>query len=376
MLNARRDVSFGGRTYGSRVLGGVLAAVAMSCAAMSAQATGAAQYVIQISVDGAAANFLQYQINDEQLPNFKRFHTEGAWTHNARTDFDYTVTLPNHTCMITGRPVYDKTGEKASFPGHLWVNNGEPGAADLHKNARGYVKSTFDVAHDNGLRTALFASKTKFALYDQSYNAANGAPDTVGEDNGRDKVDVAVINENPLSLTCSFVLAMNEKPFNYTFLHFRSCDTAGHAHGWGSPQYTAAVKQVDGYLGMIFETIATNPQLAGKTAVVLTADHGGFSVNHSVKSDPLNYTIPFYTWGAGVAKGADLYSLNPATRSEPNMRRVDYAGNVPQPIRNGDAGNLALRLLGLGAVPDSFINAKQDLLTDKPAPKADAVSAK
>ena len=371
MFASRCDAPFVGR-----MLLGVLAAIAIGAITIPAHAAGDAQYVIQISVDGAAANFLQYQINDDQLPNFKRFHTEGAWTHNARTDFDYTVTLPNHTCMITGRPVYDKTGSQAAYPGHLWVHNGEPGAADLHKNAKGYVKSTFDVAHDNGLRTALFASKTKFALYDQSYNAATGAPDTNGPDNGRDKVDVAVINENALALTCSFVLAMNERPFHYTFLHIRSCDSAGHAHGWGSPQYTAAVKQVDGYLGMIFEMIATNEQLAGKTAIVLTADHGGFSLNHSIKSDPLNYTIPFYTWGAGVAQGADLYNLNAATRGEPHMRRVDYAGNQPQPIRNGDAGNLALRLLGLGPVPDSFINAKQDLLTDQPAPKADAVSAR
>ena len=253
--------------------------------------------MIQISVDGAGPTFLQYLINDHQLPNFARLQTEGAWTNNARADFDYTITLPNHTCMLTGRPVYDQTGEKASVPGHLWVHNGEPGNLDLHRNARAYVKSTFDVAHDNGLATGIFASKTKFSLYDQSYDSARGAPDTIGDDNGRDKVDVCVINENPLAMTCSYVLNMSDRPLPYSFVHFRNADSAGHAKGWGSPEYIAALKQVDGYLGMIFEMIGNHPKLNGKTAIILTADHGGFGPTHVSKTDPLNYMIPFYAWG-------------------------------------------------------------------------------
>ena len=149
------------------------------------RAGGPAEYVIQISVDGCGSTYLQSLINENQLPNFKRFQTEGSWTNNARTDFDYTVTLPNHTCMVTGRPVMDKRGASASITGHHWTNNGEPGPETLHSNLHAYVKSTFDVAHDNGLSTSLYATKTKFVVYDQSYNAAAGAPDTVGEDNGR-----------------------------------------------------------------------------------------------------------------------------------------------------------------------------------------------
>jgi hypothetical protein len=331
------------------------------------RAGGPAEYVIQISVDGAGPTFLQFLINDNHLPNFGRLQSEGAWTNNARADFDYTITLPNHTCMITGRPVYDQNGDKVAVPGHLWVHNGEPGELDLHRNAHGYVKSTFDVAHDNGLATGLFASKTKFSLYDKSYDSAQGAPDTTGDDNGRDKIDVCVINENPLAMTCSFVLSMTERPLQYSFVHFRNADSAGHAKGWGSPEYIAALQQVDGYLGMIFEMVGNHPKLKGKTAIILSADHGGFGPTHVVKTDPLNYMIPFYAWGAGVAKGADLYQLNTSSRVEPALQRRDYAATTPQPIRNGDGGNLALRLLGLGAVPDSSINAKQDLVTDRPA---------
>ena len=349
----------------SGILGALrISKLAIFCACLltdgNAYAAGQAEYVIQISVDGAGSSYIQYLINEGHLPNFKRFQSEGAWTLNARTDFDYTITLPNHTSMMTGRPVYDK----GPIAGHLWVENGEPGDATLHSNARSYVASTFDVAHDHGLTTALYASKTKFVLYKQSYDSGHGAPDKTGEDNGRNKIDVSVINEDALEMMQTLVANMSKKPVNYTFVHIRNADSAGHSAGWGSPIYVDAMKQADGYLGMLFDLVTGDPNLTGKTAIVLTADHGGFGKNHAIKSDPLNYTIPFFVWGAGVAKAADLYKLNASTRLDPGIQRLDYSQSEPQPIRNGDAGNLALWLLGLDPVPDSFINRKQDLATN------------
>ena len=158
----------------------------------TACAAATADYVIQISVDGMGSSYLQALIDEGQLPTFKRLQTEGAWTNNARTDFDYTITLPNHTCMVTGRPVKDKPAVPTAIAGHNWVINTDPGDKTIHNNRHDYVTSTFDVAHDHGLRTAMFASKSKFVLYDQSYDVRNGAPDTTGDDNGRDKIDLYV----------------------------------------------------------------------------------------------------------------------------------------------------------------------------------------
>jgi hypothetical protein len=327
----------------------------------TACAGGVAEYVIQISVDGLGSGYLQSLIQDGQLSNFKRLQAEGAWTHNARTDFDYTVTLPNHTCMVTGRPVMDKVGHPTAIAGHTWVINIDPGDKTIHDNRHDYVKSTFDVTHDNGLRTCMFASKSKFVLYDQSYDARNGAPDTIGDDNGRDKIDLYVEDGNSAAMTDRFIDEMKANPFQYSFLHFHDADTAGHAETWGSDAYNDAVEAVDGYLGKIFELIATDEKLKDKTAIIISADHGGTGLNHFNNSDPLNYTIPFYVWGAGVGNGRDLYALNSVTRNDPVSGRPDYTDSGLQPIRNGDGGNLALMLLGLSSIPDSIINVSQDL---------------
>lgn len=337
-----------------------LLAACLLLAAQSPASAADAQYVIHISVDGLASRFLQALLDENQLPNFKRLESEGAWTHNARTDFDYTITLPNHTCMVTGRPVKDKPAMPMAIAGHNWVVNTDPRDKTIHNNRHDYVKSSFDVAHDNGLRTAMFASKSKFVLYDQSYDGRNGAPDTTGDDNGRDKIDLYVKDGNSAALTDRLLEEMKANPFQYVFVHYHDCDTAGHAKTWGSPEYLEALRKVDGYLGRILELVTTDERFKDKTTIILSADHGGTGLDHGFNTNPLNYKIPFIVWGASVTP-EDIYALNAESRQDPQDGRPDYTDAGKQPIRNGDGGNLALKLLGLGPIPDSTINAAQDL---------------
>jgi hypothetical protein len=328
--------------------------------------TGPPQYVIQISVDGLGSAWLEPLLKAGDLPNFERLEREGAWTHNARTDFDFTITLPNHTCMVTGRPVRDRTVGDRAVAGHGWTVNNDDQPENLHGNRHDYIASTFDVAHDHGLRTALLATKSKFKIYDNSYDSASGAADAVGTDNGRDKIDFYLISEGKSpALLAAFEEMMKTKPANYAFVHFHDADQAGHKHNWGSPEYNAAVKAVDGYLGAILDLVTTDPTLRGRTAVIVSADHGGFGNNHGDNSNPLNYTIPFYVWGAGVEPGKDLYGINPKTRKDPGAGRPDYTDSR-QPIRNGDGGNLAMSLLKLPAIPNSLIDANEDLAVSAP----------
>jgi hypothetical protein len=326
------------------------------------QARAEVGHVIHISVDGLRGDFLKSRIeNDPELySNFKRFVDEGATTFNARTEYTHTTTLPNHTSMVTGRPVSRPTDAPTTIH-HGYTSNSTPGVSDtLHNDGNpnlSYVASTFDVAHDNGLKTALYAGKTKFSIYDQSYNATTGALDVTGEDNGRDKIDF--YTSHPLAHDM-FLAALGEEHFEYSFLHYLHPDGAGHSEGWGSESWNAIVQFVDDHLGSVMDYVQSDPELANDTVLILTADHGGSGTGHSSASSATNYTIPLLVWGAGVAPGVDLYTLNPTTRTDPGTSRPDYNA-AEQPIRNGDSGNLALGLLGLGAVPGSSINANQDL---------------
>jgi hypothetical protein len=223
------------------------------------------------------------------------------------------------------------------------------------------VASVFDVVHDHGLSTAHFASKSKFVLFERSYDAAHGAPDATGADDGTDKID-QYVNATAATMHASLLASLAANHWNYAFIHYSNPDDAGHATGWGSPTYRAAVATVDDFLGDLMVLVEGDAELAGRTLLIVSTDHGGSGFDHSNATLAANYTIPFLVWGDGVEPGADLYALNAGRRLDPGTGRPDY--NAPlQPIRNGETGNLALAALGLPPVPGSTIGANQDLDT-------------
>ncbi len=345
-----------------------------SCTLISS-ASAVVSHVVHISVDGLRGDLLKALVegSPELYPNFQRFVAEGATTFNARTDVMSTVTMPNHISMLTGRPMLRPDGASTTTH-HGYTYDGDVGAGEtLHTLGNPnlpYIASTFDVAHDNGFSTAMYAGKEKFELFDRSYNAANGALDTIGADNGRDKIDSFYAHAFAHS---RFLDDFREHKFGYSFLHYLHPDGDGHNAGWGSLSWNNIVRYVDTQLGNIMDTVLADPELAKDTVLILTADHGGSGTGHEAAADPANYTIPVLVWGHGVQRGADLYALNELTRLDPGSSRPRYDA-VLQPIRNGDTGNLAMSLLGLEAIAGSTINADQDLNVNVPEPTAIALS--
>ncbi len=308
-------------------------------------------FVIHISIDGLRADIIEV-LGPQRLPGFAQLQETGAFTHDARTDVTHTITLPNHTTELTGRPVL---GDR----GHNWILNYHIPGSSIHDRKGAYVASVFDVVHDHGLRTALFSGKQKFTLFVDSFDQAFGAQDTVGDANGRNKIDHAVITTDPDTLVDSLLASLREAPHHYTFLHLAEADLAGHIRGWDpTPEsdYSLAVESIDRTIQKILLTVAASDLLAGRTTILLTADHGGTGSGHADETTLENYRIPFYAWGRGVDEGVDLYDLNSDRRQRPGVDAPDYYAE-PQPIRNGGIGNAASHLLGLPSIPGSSINA-------------------
>ncbi len=331
-------------------------------------APSAVQYVIFISVDGLGGTYLGKIFDGTaiggpySIPNFTRLKNEGASTLAAHCDNNNWETLPNHTSIMTGRP-------RDGTAGHNWTSNGDPGVGQtIHTNKGSYVVSGFDVAHDNGLRTGMYANKTKFSLFDTtpsytgggSYNATYGALDTTGVNNGRDKIDNTYINTALGGIIVDTYITQQKSasPNHYAFLHINETDAYGHSSGWGSATWNAQAVVVDGMIGKLFKLIETDvPAMTGHTAIVLTADHGNQD-NPPTGAD--RYQVPFYVWGPGVPAGVDLYALNAGKRQvAATYPMTVYTGM--QPVRNAEASNLALDLIGLNAIPGSMFDSTHDL---------------
>lgn len=304
-----------------------------------ARATGADPdvRVLAISLDGLNPTALT-KLGRARLPHLWRLIDEGASTLNARTQVELTITLPNHTSMVTGRRI------DAARGGHgvTW-NTDEPGTT-VQKAAGHPVGSVFSALHDAGLSTALFASKTKFSLFQRSWPA------------GIDKVVIKEEQDAALAKGVRSDLLTRDRDF--TFLHLGGADKTGHARRWMSKPYLDAVRKLDGLVGLILRAHDTHDSL-DDLVIVLTADHGGKpgTKKHDDRTLLANYRIPFVVWGAGVAD-ADLYALNPGYQA-PGRGRPGLTGR--QPVRNGNVANLAADLLGVAPVAGSLFGAQTPL---------------
>lgn len=308
--------------------------------------TPAKPLVLAISVDGLNPEAIT-RLGQSGVPNLHRLIKEGASTLNARAAFELTITLPNHTGMLTGRRVAGPDGHGVTF------NNDNSGTLNSTHNS--YVPGLFDVAHDQGLNTAFFAEKDKFHYLIRSWDPTHGAPDTSGEDNGRDKLDIEAVGDDP-QMVAATQTALTDGKTDLIFLHLRAPDDAGHAKGWLGPDYLKAVQSVDRDIGSILTTIDGDAQTRERVTILLTADHGGPEglKKHSDATRLANYRVPFIAWGRGVAEGTDFYQLN-AGRLDPQAARPGY--DAVQPIRNLDIAGTALSVLGLPSIQGAIASS-------------------
>ena len=286
-------------------------------------------HVIHIVVDGLRPDYMNG-------PNFDRLKSEGACTLNARHDWASSQTLPNHISMLTGLDIADH-GYKEDLDNGGQLTNPATGQG---------FENIFDLVKDAGGTTAFFGSKEKFELFNRSW-----------------PIDTFVFQKRGMFLFPIFLEDMNNKMYNYAFLHIRNPDRAGHKDSGGAtaPIYSVEVAEADAYLGQVFNLIENNPELRGNTAIVLTADHGFADTgNHADRAMLENFRIPFCTNGPGVIPGTDLIKFNSRENGgvviDPGTSRGQEGDRI---IRNSYSGVLSADWLGLrpstGPISDRFV---------------------
>ncbi|WP_299052071.1 alkaline phosphatase family protein [uncultured Nocardioides sp.] len=291
--------------------------------------------VVAISVDGMRPSVIT-ELGRTGTPSLHRMIDEGATTLEARTAVEQTVTLPNHTGMLTGRRI-------ETDQGHGVTVNDDPGGT-VSSNAGRRIESAFSRLARAGRTGNLYTGKEKFALFRRSWPRGIDRYVHIEGSTGRlmDQVRQDLVR----------------RPRPFSFVHLAAPDVMGHAYGWDSEEYRTAVRYVDQVVGELMDTIESRPALEGRTTVLLTSDHGGMDQGHYDNRARINYRVAFMAWGAQARQGANLYRINPAY-AYPGKSRPGYAGE--QPIRNAAIGNLSLDLLGIGPIPGSRIDSKQNL---------------
>jgi hypothetical protein len=246
--------------------------------------------VLIISIDGLRPDAIRLV----DTPNLDQLTSEGAVAWKAQTVLP-SVTLPAHASMLSG--------SSPEVHGVSW-NDYEP--------ERGYVPlpTLFSVAHDAGLRTAMFVGKVKL-----EHIAVPGTVDSYGYVTGGD-AQVA-------SQAADYLLQASP---DVVFVHLPDVDTMGHLHGWLSSPQMGFVTRADKAIGVLLEALNRMGRRES-TLIIVTADHGGIGTSHG-GSDEESMTIPWIVTGPGVRVG---YEIGDEVRVYDTAATAAWALGLPLP---------------------------------------------
>ncbi len=273
-----------------------------------------AERVIIISIDGCRPDAFEAA----GAETIGKLIARGAYCAKAET-IRPSITLPSHTAMLTGMDF--------SHHGVVWNNY-----------RTGYIvhPTVFSVVNQVGKKSAMLFSKDKFHFLANPACVSwiYGPPTPNKIPKSEDYSELEQLKEmlrkeeeaakqppkKPSTLTPGELMSTAEmlaRAFNtmwpqqkwpLTFVHFREPDEYGHKKGWMGPEYIEGVKSVDKALATMVETIEKNGGFE-KTALIITADHGGSGRGHyrwTEPNRPENVTIPWICVGPGVPAGLKI----------------------------------------------------------------------
>jgi predicted AlkP superfamily pyrophosphatase or phosphodiesterase len=248
--------------------------------AQTARPVPALTHVVIISIDGCRPDVLLRA----DTPVIHGLLPHASFSFWARTTAE-SVTLPSHTSMLTGVvPVKHTIQWNMDLPLEHPVYPAYP--------------TLFQLAKEAGLSTAMAAGKSKFvALAVPGSLDWSFIPD-------QSKIEDSDVTDHAVEM-------IHDHQPQVLFVHLPSTDNVGHAKGWGTVEQMAAVAGADACVGRVLKAV-DDAKLTGSTAVIITADHGGFGRWHGPDDIRCRY-IPWICIGPRIRQNLDLTTLDMST---------------------------------------------------------------
>jgi predicted AlkP superfamily pyrophosphatase or phosphodiesterase len=236
------------------------------------------EHVLVIGCDG----FGSLGFTESNAPVLHKLMREGAYTLRARGVMP-TSSSPNWASMIMGAGP-----EQHGITSNDW----QPNKFDIAPSARGSAgifPTIFGVVREQ-MPKAVIACVHDWEGFGRLLEPK--APDLLEHVKG-----------SPAAARRAIEVIQQKKP-TFMFVHFDDVDHAGHERGWKSPEYFAAIEQIDQLIGDLLAALNT-AGIRERTVVFMTADHGGKGKSHGNPTME-ELEIPWIVNGPGVAVGHEL----------------------------------------------------------------------
>lgn len=245
--------------------------------------TAGGRKVLLIGIDGLAT----YTLRQGSSPNIDALADAGAYSYEG-TAGDITISGPGWSSMLTG----------------TWRDRHGVNGNDFVANTLGATPDLFTLLRD-AEPGAFSASLVMWPPINELI--VRGADTRLDYDPCPASSERFVSHEGATSPPCRFLfhaeqLLANSSP-DVLFLAWNDVDAAGHAYGWASERYYAALSKVDREVGLVLDALRARPTYASEEwLVVLSSDHGGSGRGHGQNSVP-HRLIPIFISGPGVRSG-------------------------------------------------------------------------
>lgn len=255
---------------------------------------GQGRHVVLIGLDGWAG----YSVPQADMPNLQQLMDNGAYTLKKRS------TLPSSSATNWASMFM---GASPELHGYTEWNSRTPELPSRTTNQHGIFPTVFSVLRDARPEAEIGClyewDGIKYVVDTLALNFYRLAPD---------------YNRYPEALCEMAESYIKEKRPVLLAVCFDNPDHVGHEIGFGTPEYYAKLKELDGYIGRIIQAV-DDADMLEETIFIVTGDHGGIGTGHGGKQMGEMET-PFIISGKSVRKGLQF--------DDASMMQYDVASTV------------------------------------------------